>query len=84
MLQDKVYRLCLLLGLGFGLWTPSQNSGGGKRRKVQFSKLQEVNDIDLDRGLGQNHISMRTTYRTTSMPDHVTAASSSYGNMAIW
>jgi len=56
---------------------PSQNSGGGKRRKVQFSELQEVNDLDLDRGLGQGHTSMRITYRTTSMPDHVTAASSS-------
>jgi len=38
-------------------------------------------DVDLDLGLGQGHISMHTTYRTTSIRDHVTLASS---NTEIW
>ena len=42
---------------------------------MQFSEIQ-VSDLDLDLGSGQGHISMRSKYRTTSIPDHVTVASS--------
>jgi len=38
-------------------------------------------DPDLDRGSGQGHISMHSTYRTTSILDHVTLASS---NTKMW
>jgi len=51
--------------------------GEGRRREVQFSELQKVSDLDLDLVLGQGHINTRNTYRTTSLPDHVTVASSS-------
>ena len=47
---------------------------------MQFSELQ-VTDLDLDLRSGEGHISMRNTYRTTSVPEHVTIASSS---MEIW
>ena len=47
------------------------------QRTVQFSEPQNAIDLDLDLGSGQGHISMCNTYRTTSMPDHVTVASSS-------
>jgi len=40
-------------------------------------------DVHLDLGLGQGHISMHTTYRTTSIRDHVTSLKQ-YGNMALW
>jgi len=43
---------------------------------VQFAEIEKVIDLDLDLGLGQGRISMCNTYRTISMPDHVTAASS--------
>jgi len=46
---------------------------------VQFAEIQQVSDVHL--GSGQGHISMRNTYRTTSLPDRVTLASSS---MEIW
>jgi len=59
------------------LCSPSQNSGGGRRRKVQFSEFQKVSDLDVDLGSGEGHVSVRNTYRTTSLPDHVTVASSS-------
>jgi len=42
-----------------------------------MAKIEKVSHLDLDLGSGQGHISMRNTYRTTSMPDHVTLASSS-------
>jgi len=42
---------------------------------VQFSEVQKVSDLDIDPRSGQGHISMPTTYRTTSVPDHVTVAS---------
>jgi len=35
------------------LSAPRQNSGGGTRRKVQFSELQMVSDLDLDLGMDQ-------------------------------
>jgi len=55
------------------LWAPRQNSGRGRRRKVQFSEIQKVSDLDLDLRSGQGHISMPNTYRTTSVADYVTA-----------
>jgi len=42
---------------------------------VQFAEIDKVSDLDL--GSGQGHMSIRNTYRTTSMPSHVTIASSS-------
>jgi len=42
---------------------------------VQFSEGQNVSDLDIDPRSGQGHISMRITYRTTSVPDHVTVSS---------
>jgi len=50
---------------------------GGRRKRVQFSELQKVSDLDLYLGAGQGHISMPNTYWTTSMPDHVIVHSSS-------
>jgi len=50
-------------------------------RTVQFSEPQNAIDLDLDLGSRQGHISICNTYRTTSMPDHVTVASS---NTEIW
>jgi len=44
---------------------------------VQFAEIDKVSDLDLDLGSGQGHISMRNTYRTTSVSDHVAVASSS-------
>jgi len=50
---------------------------------VQFAEIEKVSvldlDLDFDLGSGQGHISMRNTYRTTgtTVPDHVTVASSS-------
>jgi len=32
-----------------------QNGKGDKHRKVQFSELQKLNDLDLDLGSGQSH-----------------------------
>jgi len=61
------------------LWVPRQNSGGGRRRKVQFSQLHKVSDLDFTSCQGD--ISMRSIYRTTSVLDRVTVASSS---MEIW
>jgi len=49
-------------------------------KKCILLKLR-VSDLHLDLGSGQGHISMCNTYRTTSMPDHATVASSS---MEIW
>jgi len=58
------------------LQAPRQNSGRCRRRKVQFSELQEISDLDLDLKSDQVHISMRSTYRATSVPYHVAVASS--------
>jgi len=52
-------------------------NGGDRPRKVQFSEIQKLSDLDLDLG----HISMHNSYRTTSLPDDVTLASS---NTEIW
>jgi len=49
-----------------------QNGRGNRHRKVQFSELQKLSDLDL--GSGQGHISIHNTCRTTSIPNHVTAA----------
>jgi len=44
-------------------------------RLWQFSEVQKPRDLDLDRGLGQGHISMQNVCKTTSMPNHLTVAS---------
>jgi len=54
-----------------------QNGGGDRCRKVQFAEIEKISDLDLDLGSVQGHINMCNTYRTASMPDHVTVASSS-------
>jgi len=41
----------------------------------QLSEVQMVRDLDLDLGSGQGHINIHSTYRTTSVPKHVTVAS---------
>jgi len=41
----------------------------------QLSEVQMVRDLDLDLGSGQGHTNIHSTYRTTSMPKHVTVAS---------
>jgi len=41
----------------------------------QLSEVQMLRDLDL--GLGQGHINIHSTCRTTSMPNHVTVASRS-------
>jgi len=38
----------------------------------QMSEVQMVRDLDLDLGSGQGHVNIRSTYRTTCMPNHVT------------
>ena len=43
--------------------------------KCNFCKFRS-HDLHLDLGLRQGHISMHNTYRTTSILDHVTLASS--------
>jgi len=48
---------------------------------VHFAEIEKVSDLHLDLGSGQGYISMHNTYRTTSIPDHATVASSS---MEIW
>jgi len=48
---------------------------------LQFLELQKPLDLNLDLGLGQGHISMHNTHRTTSTPNRVTLLSS---NMEIW
>ena len=73
--SKKLYTRSHTIVITHQLWTPSQNSGGGRYRKVQFSELQKVSDLDL--WSGQGHISVRNTYRTTSVPDHVTVVSNS-------
>ena len=42
---------------------------------MQFAENEKVSDLDLLSAQGR--ISMHKTYRTTSVPDHVTVASSS-------
>jgi len=49
---------------------------------VQFAQIEKVSDLDIHLGSGQGHISMRNTYRNTSVPDHVTLSSSNM-EMAI-
>jgi len=41
----------------------------------QLSEVQMVRDLDLDLGWGQGHISIHSTCRTTSVPNHVSVAS---------
>jgi len=48
---------------------------------VQLSELQKNSELDF--GSGQRHISIHNTYRTTSIPDHVTNLKQ-YGCMALW
>ena len=43
----------------------------------QLSEDQMLSDLDLDLGSGQSHINIHSTYRTTSLPNRVTAASRS-------
>jgi len=52
-------------------------------RLRQFSEVQKPRDLDLDLGLGQCHISMNNTCRTTSMPNHLTVAVAS-STSEIW
>jgi len=47
----------------------------------QLSEVQMLRDLDLDLGSGQDHISIHSTCRTTSMPNGVTVASR---NTEIW
>jgi len=42
-------------------------------RLQQFSEVEKPRDLDL--GLGQDHISMHNTCRTSNLPNHVTVAS---------
>jgi len=43
----------------------------------QFSEVQKLRDLELDPGSGQGHMSVHSTCRTTSLPNHVTVASRS-------
>ena len=43
----------------------------------QFSEIQKLSYLDLDLGSSHGHISMHNKYRTTSLHDDVTLASSS-------
>jgi len=40
----------------------------------QLSEVQMVHDPDLDFGLGQGHVNIHSTCRTTCTPNHVTVA----------
>jgi len=45
---------------------PRQNDGGGDRsRKVQFSELQKLDDLDLEHGSGQSHTGAHIQLRST-------------------
>ena len=68
--------------------TDRQNRQTDKCIFRQFSELQMLSDLDsdLDLGLGQGHISMHNTYRTTNvgLPHNVSDYSlKQYGNMAL-
>jgi len=41
----------------------------------QLSEVEMLRDLHLDLGSSQGHILIHSTYRTTSMPKHVTVAS---------
>ena len=47
----------------------------------QLSEVQMLHDLDLDFGSGQSHITIHSTCRTSSLPNHVTVASRTTG---IW
>jgi len=49
----------------------------------QFSELQKPRDLDFDFRSSQGHMSMYNTYRTISLPDHVTVASSNT-EIGLW
>ena len=51
----------------------TRKDGGDRPRNVQFLEVQKLRDLDL--GLGQGHINIYSTCKTTSMPNHVTVAS---------
>ena len=41
----------------------------------QLSEVQMLRDLDLDLGWSHGHIIIYSTYRTSSVPNHVTVAS---------
>jgi len=43
----------------------------------QLSEVQMLRDLDIDLGSGQGHINIHSTYRTTSLPNHMNVASRS-------
>jgi len=47
----------------------------------QLSEVQMIRHLDLDLGSDQGHINIHSTYRTISVPNHVTVASR---NTAKW
>ena len=41
----------------------------------QLSEIQMLRDLDLDLGSGLGHVNIHSTYRTTSVLNHVTVVS---------
>ena len=63
------------------------SGGGDRRRNVQLWAIVRSSNaqwpwLDLDPGSGQGHVNIHSTSRTTSLPNHVTVASRTTGE--IW
>jgi len=50
-------------------WTPRQNGGGDRPRKVQFSQLRKLRDLDLDLRSGRDHTGPHIRSRSSHTPN---------------
>jgi len=75
---EKLYTRSRTIVITHQLWAPRQNKEEVRRRKVQFSEIQKVSDLDLDLDpeSGQADISTRARPCDSSLRE--------YGNMVIW
>jgi len=47
------------------VWAPRQNNGGDRPRKVQFSQLRKLRDLDVDLRWGRGHTGAHIWSRCT-------------------
>jgi len=52
-------------------WAPRQNGGGDRPRKVQFSQLRRLCDLDLDLRSGRGHTGAHIRSRSTHTPNEI-------------